>query len=228
MSDAAHSVDRRHPDRPHVERSLDSMHLDPKRLDPKRRRRILEAGMGLFSGLPYAAVHMDAVAAAAGVAKPTLYRYFPTKEALFIAGLAWTLAELRDAIGAIRSVDAPARLRAAVALVLERVGALSPALTAIEGRGAEFGERSRRVLREGFDGLRGALADLLRAGVAAGELHVPDIDLAVLMILGGIRMAVHGTGRRPPAAAAVADFFLDGLGAKPAFHTSAPRMGAPR
>ncbi|AWN55508.1 TetR/AcrR family transcriptional regulator [Methylobacterium sp. 17Sr1-1] len=184
--------------------------------------------MGLFSGLPYAAVHMDAVAAAAGVAKPTLYRYFPTKEALFIAGLAWTLAELRDAIGAIPAVDAPARLREAVGLVLERIGALSPALTAIEGRGAEFGERSRRVLREGFDGLRGALADLLRAGVAAGELHVPDIDLAVMMILGGIRMAVHGTGRRPPASAAVADFFLDGLGARPVPHTSAPPMGAPR
>ncbi|WP_245524602.1 TetR/AcrR family transcriptional regulator [Methylobacterium nonmethylotrophicum] len=213
MSDSARQVDRSYGDRPNTDRAP----------DPERRRRILEAGMGLFSALPYAAVHMDAVAAAAGVAKPTLYRYVPTKEALFIDGLAWTLAELREAIGAIRAVDAPARLRAAVGLVLERVGALSPALTAIEGRGAEFGEHSRRVLREGFDGLRGALADLLRQGVAAGELHVPDIDLAVLMILGGIRMAVHGTGRRPPASAAVADFFLNGLGAQPA-----PRNGAPR
>jgi AcrR family transcriptional regulator len=213
MSDAVHPVDRRHFDRRPVERAL----------DPGRRRRILEAGMGLFSGLPYAAVHMDAVAAEAGVAKPTLYRYFATKEALFIAGLAWTLAELRDAIGGVRAVDAPARLREAVGLVLERIGALSPALTAIEGSGAEFGERSRRVLREGFDGLRGALADLLRAGVAAGELRVPDIDLAVLMILGGIRMAVHGTGRRPPASAAVADFFLDGLGVPPASPIGAKR-----
>ncbi|MBZ6413324.1 MULTISPECIES: TetR/AcrR family transcriptional regulator [Methylobacterium] len=212
MSDAA-----RHADRPHIAHAAAA-----RPLDPARRRRILEAGMGLFSGLPYAAVHMDAVAAAAGVAKPTLYRYFSTKEALFIAGLAWTLADLREAIGAIRAVDAPARLRAAVALVLERVGALSPALTAIEGRGAEFGERSRRVLREGFDGLRGALADLLRAGVEAGELAVPDVELAVLMILGGIRMAVHGTGRRAPASAAVADFFLHGLGAP------APSTGAPR
>ncbi|TNC09922.1 TetR/AcrR family transcriptional regulator [Methylobacterium terricola] len=178
--------------------------------------------MALFSGLPYAAVHMDAVAAAAGVAKPTLYRYFPTKEALFIAGLAWTLAELRDAVGAIPERDAGARLRRAVGLVLERVSALSPALTAIEGRGAEFGERSRRVLREGFDGLRGALAEILRAGVAAGELSVPDVDLAVLMLLGGIRMAVHGTGRRPPAASAVADFFLHGLSA------DAQPDGAPR
>lgn len=218
MSDAVRKADRPKAGRPPIARPAAD-----RPLDPKRRRRILEAGMGLFSGLPYAAVHMDAVAAEAGVAKPTLYRYFPTKEALFIAGLAWTLAELRDAIGAIRAVDAPARLRAAVGLVLERISALSPALTAIEGSGAEFGERSRRVLREGFDGLRGALADLLRAGVTAGELHVPDIDLAVLMILGGIRMAVHGTGRRPPASAAVADFFLKGLGAQAAPCTGAKR-----
>ncbi|KMO34472.1 TetR/AcrR family transcriptional regulator [Methylobacterium aquaticum] len=217
MSDAAHPVDRLR-----LARAAAAQPVACKLLDPRRRRRILEAGMELFSGLPYAAVHMDAVAAAAGVAKPTLYRYFPTKEALFIDGLAWTLAELRDAIAAIPATDAAARLRSAVGLVLERIGALSPALTAIEGRGAEFGERSRRVLREGFDGLRDALADLLRAGVTAGELHVPDIDLAVLMILGGIRMAVHGTGRRPPASVAVADFFLNGLGAP-----SAPRNGAP-
>lgn len=208
MSDVVRQVDRPGVDRPHVAPAP----LE-RPLDPKRRRRILEAGMGLFSGLPYAAVHMDAVAAAAGVAKPTLYRYFPTKEALFIAGLAWTLAELRDAVGAIPERDARTRLRRAVGLVLERIGALSPALTAIEGRGAEFGERSRRVLREGFDGLRGALAEVLRAGIASGELTVPDVDLAVLMILGGIRMAVHGTGRRPPAATAVADFFLHGLSA---------------
>lgn len=220
MSDAA-----RHADRPHVAHVPADRTLDPVTLKPldRKRRRILEAGMGLFSGLPYAAVHMDAVAAAAGVAKPTLYRYFPTKEALFIDGLAWTLAELRDAIGAISATGAPARLRVAVGLVLERIGALSPALTAIEGRGAEFGERSRRVLREGFDGLRGALADLLRDGVAEGELRVPDIDLAVLMILGGIRMAVHGTGRRPPASASVADFFLDGLSAPLTPPTGAPR-----
>ncbi|MBY0296136.1 MULTISPECIES: TetR/AcrR family transcriptional regulator [Methylobacterium] len=202
---------------------------DPARPpDPKRRRRILEAGMRLFSGLPYSDVHMDAVAAAAGVAKPTLYRYFPTKEALFIEGLAWTLADLREAIGATREPrrDPAARVEAAVALVLERVGRLSPALHAIENRGSECGERSRRVLREGFDGLRGALADLLRDGVAAGSFDVDDVDLAVMMILGGIRMAAHGTGRQAPSPAAMSAFFLNGLRAGAMTRRAAPRLGA--
>ncbi|WP_018260397.1 TetR/AcrR family transcriptional regulator [Methylobacterium sp. WSM2598] len=182
-------------------------------LDPDRSRRILEAGMRLFARMPYADVHMDAVAAAAGVAKPTLYRYVPTKEALFIAGLAWTLSDLREGIGATRAAggDEAARLEAAVTLVLERVGQLSPALHAIESRSSEFGERSRRVLREGFDGLREALAALLRDGIAAGRFRVADVDLAAMMILGGIRMAAHGSGRAAPSTRDVAAFFLTGL-----------------
>ncbi|MFE1598625.1 TetR/AcrR family transcriptional regulator [Methylobacterium sp. ID0610] len=198
-------------------------------LDPDRSRRILEAGMRLFARLPYADVHMEAVAAEAGVAKPTLYRYVPTKEALFIAGLAWTLADLREAICATRSSggDEAERLEKAVALILERIGRLSPALHAIESRSSDLGERSRRVLREGFDGLRDTLAALLRDGAGAGRFDVPDVDLAVLMMLGGIRMAVHGTGRQAPSPAAVAAFFLNGLRAGAARpQPAARRLGA--
>jgi AcrR family transcriptional regulator len=200
---------------------------DPARpLDPERSRRILDAGMRLFAGMPYADVHMDAVAAAARVAKPTLYRYFPTKEALFIAGLAWTLADLRDALSAMPDGgNDTARLEAAVALVLERVGRLSPALHAIESRGSEVGERSRRVLRQGFEGLRDALAGLLREGVTAGRFAVQDPDLAAMMILGAIRMAAHGTGRQAPSPAAMTEFFLNGLRAGAA-RRPAPPLGA--
>ena len=60
-----------------------------------RRARIVEAAARLFAEAPYAEVHMDAIAAAASVAKPTLYRYFPHKELLFVEALEQTLTQLR-------------------------------------------------------------------------------------------------------------------------------------
>lgn len=187
----------------------------------QRRARILEAGMRLFAAMPYGEVHMDAVAAGAGVAKPTLYRYFPTKEALFIEGLAWELAALRTEIGAVAEPSASRRLRRALAVVLERVGRLSPAIEAVEGHGAELGERSRQVLRAGFRGLREALAAILRDGAASGEFAAVDEELAVLMILGGVRMAALAA-RAPVEPDALARLLLDGLRA-PARAAGAPR-----
>src|SRR5262249_8479522 len=49
-----------------------------------KRERILAAGLRLFANETYQAVTMDRVAEAAGVAKGTLYLYFPSKEALYL------------------------------------------------------------------------------------------------------------------------------------------------
>jgi TetR/AcrR family transcriptional repressor of mexJK operon len=186
-----------------------------------RRQRILDAAVGLFAATPYGDVHMDAIAAAARVAKPTLYRYFPTKEALFIEGLEWALAELRRTISALRSQPrGEARLRRAVALVLERIGPLSPAIRAFEGQSSELGERSRRVIRQGFGALRATLAELLDDDIESGAYAPVDTALAVLVILGGVRMAAAhaavSAGAEKPLADALADILLNGLRARDA------------
>src|SRR5271154_7301715 len=49
-----------------------------------KRERILGAALKLFANETYQAVTMDRVAEAAGVAKGTLYLYFPSKEALYL------------------------------------------------------------------------------------------------------------------------------------------------
>ncbi|GAB0055866.1 hypothetical protein SIID45300_00164 [Candidatus Magnetaquicoccaceae bacterium FCR-1] len=53
--------------------------------DPDRPRRILEAAAEQFCRLGYERTSMNAVAAASGISKVTIYRYFPTKQALFEA-----------------------------------------------------------------------------------------------------------------------------------------------
>ena len=83
----------------------------------QRRQAILDVAWVEFAARPYAAILMAEVAAAAGLAKGTLYLYFPTKEALFLAVLEAQLAAWFDAVDA--SLDAGAVLTAtAVADVL--------------------------------------------------------------------------------------------------------------
>ncbi|MDH4274960.1 MAG: TetR/AcrR family transcriptional regulator [Gammaproteobacteria bacterium] len=50
-----------------------------------KQTAIVEAAQILFLQNGYAATHMDTVAIYAGVTKQTVYRYFPTKEELFVA-----------------------------------------------------------------------------------------------------------------------------------------------
>jgi AcrR family transcriptional regulator len=50
-----------------------------------RERAILDAALKVFAAMGYTGTTMDAVAAEAGVTKPTLYSYFPSKESLFQA-----------------------------------------------------------------------------------------------------------------------------------------------
>lgn len=81
-----------------------------------RRATILAAARGLFGKQPYAAISMDQVAGAAGLAKGTLYLYFDTREQLFLALLEDLLAEwflaLETALGSSRRRLTPAQFAA--------------------------------------------------------------------------------------------------------------------
>jgi AcrR family transcriptional regulator len=57
-----------------------------RRLDPaERRSELLDVGARLFAAKPYDEVFMEDVAERAGVSRALLYRYFPSKHALFAA-----------------------------------------------------------------------------------------------------------------------------------------------
>ncbi|HEX8166942.1 MAG TPA: TetR/AcrR family transcriptional regulator [Beijerinckiaceae bacterium] len=178
-----------------------------------RRRRIVEAAARLFAEAPYAEVHMDAIAAAAAVAKPTLYRYFPTKERLFVEALDATLSGLKAELEAVRAGagSAEARLRRMIALVLSRVGRLAPAIQASESESRESAADSRRVLRQGFRNLREAIGGVVAEGAGEGAFGPVDPDLAALVILGGVRTAAHAQVGAHELPDAMADLFLNGL-----------------
>src|SRR3954471_4036388 len=191
-----------------------------------RRQRIVQAAARLFADAPYAEEHMDAMAAEAGVCKPTLYRYFANKELLFVETLEETLTKLRAEIEAIRAEPGPseARLRRIVGLVLNRIGRLAPAIQAAESASTDSATQSRRVLRQGFRNLREAIGGLVLDGHEEGLFGRVDPDLAALVILGGIRMAAHAQIGAHELADTVSDLFIHGLRSGGAPSRSAPAL----
>lgn len=60
----------------------------------ERRRQVLEAGQRLFAEHAFKEISMRQIAAEAGVSKPLLYHYFPSKLELFKAAVAERAGEL--------------------------------------------------------------------------------------------------------------------------------------
>lgn len=69
-----------------------------------RREAILQAAAALFTDHDYDAVSLNAIARRAGLAKSALYRYFETKEEIF---LQLYLEDLRDWVAAVELALAP-------------------------------------------------------------------------------------------------------------------------
>jgi|SRR5579884_1028269 len=64
----------------------------------ERRRLLLEVGAALFAEHAFEEISMSRIARAAGVSKPLLYHYFPSKIGLFKAAVAEKAEELQSLI----------------------------------------------------------------------------------------------------------------------------------
>ena len=75
----------------------------PTRIQQERRDAILEAALSVFSGEGFRAATVDRIAEAAGLSKPNLLYYYPSKEAIHRA----LLDRLLDAwLDPLRAIDA--------------------------------------------------------------------------------------------------------------------------
>src|SRR5437879_12895076 len=80
---------------------------DPERC-ARRREEILEAAVRLFAEHGFPDTAMQVLADTLGVGKGTLYRYFPSKQVLFLAAVDRVMLKLREAVDAsIADVDDP-------------------------------------------------------------------------------------------------------------------------
>ena len=173
------------------------------------RRRILDAARVVVAEQGFAAAQVAVVASAAGVATGSVYRHFPSKASLFAEMLRAVCARELEVVRAIAAE--PGRS------VLDRIGDCVTVFVdrALRGEGLAYAVIVEpmdpgvdQVRLEARAALAGVFADLITAGVTAGELPPQDAGLRGAAIVGAFLESVAGPlGRRggpAPARAAIA------------------------
>jgi AcrR family transcriptional regulator len=172
----------------------------------RNRELLLEAATEVFSaGSPQAS--LEAVARQAGVGIGTLYRHFPTREALFEAVYRHEVDHLGDLAEQLARDDGPTQalrtwLHANVRLVATKKGMIEALQPAAHG--------SSELKVYSFERLTTAIGLLLDRAIAAGEIRADISAEDLLRTLVGIFYS-QGAGEWQPTALRLVDVFVDGL-----------------
>jgi AcrR family transcriptional regulator len=156
--------------------------------EEQRRAQILEAALAVFSRDGFHAAKVDAIAREAGVAKGTIYLYFPTKEAI-LAGLVESYTLLPALEGLTESLaDVPPEraVPALCAALWARLRERAPVIGLLVREGAARPENRRlfveRVLLPG----NRLVAAYLDRCVERGALRPMDTFVAGRTLVGGL------------------------------------------
>ena len=156
-----------------------------------RERAILDAALKVFAAQGYTGTSMDAVAAEAGVTKPTLYSYFPSKESLFQAMMLGKRDAMLDVFEHPSEQGMVADLLVfawAYADTVMRPEMLSLARLII-GEVQRFPEIGRAYQASGPDHLLRGIMRYLEGQRRAGRLEFEDAELAAQDLWGLILSA---------------------------------------
>ncbi|MBM4265824.1 MAG: efflux RND transporter periplasmic adaptor subunit [Deltaproteobacteria bacterium] len=189
-----------------------------------KREAILAAASDEFAERDFHAVLMEDVAARAGVGKGTLYRYFPTKEELFVSSVARRLDESHQEFIRMLGGDASLEnlLRAAMSKMLEYFAGKPQLLTLLQRYEDRLPEGEARAWQERRTSVTDAVAraiDRERRAVRGADV---DSTLAAHVFLGMARTAIQVLGgdasqkRRDAVAKELVTLFLSGCGVRPA------------
>ncbi|MFG2723414.1 TetR/AcrR family transcriptional regulator [Streptomyces sp. NPDC048416] len=179
----------------------------PLRADARRNRdKILTAAVRVFAAHGLDA-HLERIAKEAGVGSATLYRNFPTREALVEAVYRNEVANLCEAAPALLAEQPPLEaLRAWTRLFLDYVTTkygMIDALRAIAATGNSPYGHSREMIQV-------ALSALMDACVAAGTIRTDISPTDMAAALEGIALTSAGSEHRQQAERLL-DLTLDGL-----------------
>ncbi|HUX67906.1 MAG TPA: TetR/AcrR family transcriptional regulator [Terriglobales bacterium] len=150
-----------------------------------REAEILEAARQVFGEHGYAAATVDLIAAAAGVAKGTLYLYYPSKDEIFWAALSSRFREMLDRTR--REMEAAVGARAKIRAALRvRFDFLRSDEQFVRMYVTEFGAMCRApggCMRALYQEAVECIAAALAEGVRSGELRPLDTLEAAMALL---------------------------------------------
>jgi AcrR family transcriptional regulator len=172
----------------------------------RNRERVLEAAKAVFSA-GGAEASLEAVARRAGVGIGTLYRHFPTREALFEAVYRREVQQLWELAEQLKGEAAPVEalrrwLRSNVEFVATKKGMSAALALAVHG--------SSDLHAYTFDRLTKAVGALLDRAIAAGEIRSDVSAEDLLRTLVGM-CYMHDQPGWQASVMRLVDVFVDGL-----------------
>lgn len=158
----------------------------------QRRQSIVESAARLFAREGYAGSEMERVAAEAGIAKGTLYLYFPGKQELFFACVDWGMSWMQQTVrAAAESVSDPLeRIGIAIRTYLEFFEEHPEYVELVIQERAIFRDRKQSTYFEYRAANIGYWQELYRQLIAAGRLRA---DLPVERITDTVGSLLYGT-----------------------------------
>ena len=190
---------------------------DPNRRSARAQTAILKATRELNGEIGYDKMSIEGIAAAAGVGKQTIYRWWPSKAALVLD--MWS-PEVQQQLTFPNTGDLAADLKTQIISVIDLSNdpAFGPSFRALVAE-AQHDEALASQLVERIFGPRIAAAkERLRAGQTEGQLAADiDLDLAIDLFYGGFyhRYLLRVAPLTHEHAEAVVDAVLAGIGGVP-------------
>jgi AcrR family transcriptional regulator len=187
----------------------------PRVKTEEKSQAIVDAAERVFLAREFHEVSVDDVAAEARAGKGTIYRYFPTKEALFFVSVLHGLERLHGSLVSMLEGEASPHRRLCVIAteVLRFAWNRRDLLTTLHRderlfarRGAEFMERRRRIVA--------LVADSVASGIAGGDFRPVDPTTGAETFLGVLRgLNLYRGSRQTPEelARAALDLFVNGI-----------------
>ena len=207
-------------------------------LRDQREREILQAAATVFAERGFRGTRVADIARQAGIGKGTVYEYFRSKEELFLRLFHWyteqAFRSMRDTAQAT-GLSPLTSLRRSCDSLLASCGEMQELYPLTmefwsASTASEFREQLSREFRQLYESFRGVLANLLREGMACGEVgaHVQPEAIASVLVgaLDGIFLQAWFDPAFDPIAAG--GHFLDVLTLGIRAPSPAPDKATPR